>query len=237
MDATEQNLCRLGDPLRYRLAFGDAILFHGEHLHTSPPSGGGARRRFSYDLRIASHNVDDTRHYRDLFLDLRNFPGRPEPTVRLGVYPAASVADDSALPALLELECARQPGEAELARIADIFDHFPFAEDRYLALATRATSARAPAIAARALRTIAEQSPHFFWIAKAGQAYLALNDRAGAVTAFRKALALTKKQPTLPNFMPVEYSGPPTQPLPETVRRFCEEALSGISAGAGGIAG
>ena len=147
MDATEQNLCRLGDPLRYRLAFGDAILFHGEHLHTSPPSGGGARRRFSYDLRIASHNVDDTRHYRDLFLDLRNFPGRLEPTVRLGVYPAASVADDSALPALLELECARQPGEAELARIADIFDHFPFAEDRYLALATRATSARAPAIA------------------------------------------------------------------------------------------
>jgi hypothetical protein len=233
MDATEENLRLLGDPLRYRLAFGDAILFHGEHLHTSPPSGGRARRRFSYDLRIASHNVDDTRHYRDLFLDLRNFSVRPESAARLGVFAPASAADDGALPALLELEHAQQPDEAELARIAGLFDHFPFAEDRYIILAKRATSAQAPGVASRALRTVVERSPHFFWIASAGEALLALNDRAAAAMAFQKALAFAEKQPALPNFMPVEYPEPPTQPLPETVRRLCEQALTETGAAPG----
>ncbi len=229
MDATDENLRGLGDPLRFRLAFGDAILFHGEHLHTSPPPEGKARRRLSYDLRIASHNVDDTRHYSDLFLDLRNFPTRPEPAVRLGIQAQASVADSCALPALLELERVQQPKEAQLVRIADLFDQFPFAEDRYLALAKRASLAQVPVIAACALRAIVDRSPHYFWLARAGEAYLALKDRAGAMKAFGKAVQFAESQPTLPNFMPVNYPNPPTQPLPETVRRFCEDALSRIN--------
>lgn len=227
MDATEENLRKLGEPLRYRLAFGDAILFHGEHLHTSP-RGGRSGRRFSYDLRIASQNVDDTKHYRDLFLDLRNFPTQPESASRLGVSAPASVADSCALPALLELERASQPSETELARIVDLFDKFPFAEDRYLALAKRAISAQVPAVAIRALQTLIEKSPHFFWVAKAGEEFLMLKDWSRAAYAFRKALALTDGHPPLPNFMPVAYSDPPTQPLPETVRRSCEAALSRI---------
>ncbi len=219
MDATEENLRRLGDPLRYRLAFGDAILFHGEHLHTSP-KGGKVQRRFSYDLRIASHNVDDTRHYRDLFLDLRNFPTQPESAGRLGASAPASAADSCALPALLELERAPRLSETELARIVDLFDQFPFAEDRYLALANRAISAQVPAVAIRALQTLVEKSPYFFWVAKAGEEFLMLKDRSRATNAFRKALALTEKHSALPNFMPVGYSNPPTQPLPETIRRL-----------------
>jgi len=225
MDATEENLHTLGAPLRYRLAFGDAILFHGEHLHTSPP-GGKSRRRFSYDLRIASHNTDDTRHYRDLFLDLRNFPVRPELAAALGVDAPASVADSCALPALLELERAPEPGEAELTRIADIFDHFAFAEDRYLMLAKRAAQAQVPAIARRALQAIVAKSAYAFWLAKAGEAFAGLNDRPNAETAFRKALRLLDTQAAPPDFMPVGYDNPPTQPMPNTIRRLCQEALS-----------
>jgi hypothetical protein len=228
MDATEENLRTLGAPPRYRLAFGDAILFHGEHLHTSPSPGGKSGRRLSYDLRIASHNTDDTRHYRDLFLDLRDFPSVPEPAPALGVPASPSVSDSCALPALIALERAKEHSEAELTRIADVFDHFPFAEDRYLILAKHAAQAQLPALAERALQKIVVQSPHAFWVAKAGEALVELNDQRGAEMAFRKALRLTETQAALPDFMPVDYANPPTQPLPETIRRLCEEALSHI---------
>jgi hypothetical protein len=228
MDATEENLQTLGAPLRFRLAFGDAILFHGEHLHTSPSPGGKSGRRLSYDLRIASHNTDDTRHYRDLFLDLRNFPAHPEPAPALGMHASPSVADSCALPALIELERAKNPGEAELTRLANVFDHFAFAEDRYLILARYAAQAQLPALAEHALQKIVAQSPHAFWVAKAGEALLALNDQRGAEIAFRKALRLAEAQTAPPDFMPVDYANPPTQPLPETIRRLCAEALSHI---------
>lgn len=229
MDATEENLRGLGEALHFRLSFGDAILFHGEHLHTSP-LGGKSRRRLSYDLRIASHNVDDTRHYRDLFLDLRNFPRQLEPDARLGGT-SMREADTCALPAILELERTVAPGEAELARIAVVFDRFPFSEDRFLMLAKRA-AAGVPKIAAPALQAIVDRSPHCFWVAKAGEVYREIGDRTGAEAAFRKALSFAERQPAPPNFMPVDYSHPPTQPLPETVRRLCEAALASMSADA-----
>jgi hypothetical protein len=234
MDATEENLRHLGEPLRYRLGFGDAVLFHGEHLHTSPASSGSFRRRFSYDFRIASHCLDDTRHYRDLFLDLRNFPARPALEMRLGDHGAASRADDCALPAILELERASNLDDAGLTRIADIFDTFPFAEDRYVLLATRAIAMKEPRIASRALRTILNRSPHWFWLAVAGQNFLALGDHIQAGAALRKARDFAGRQITLPNFMPVVYAHPATQPLPQAVHQFCERALDHIEASVSG---
>jgi hypothetical protein len=236
MDATEENLRQLGDPLHYRLGFGDAILFHGEHLHTSPVSSGRFRRRFSYDFRIASYSLDDTRHYRDLFLDLRNFPAQPPPKLRLGGHQIASTADDCALPAILELERSTNLDETGLTRIGDIFDSFPFAEDRYALLATRALSRRAPLNATRASQTILDHSPHWFWLAVAGQSFLAMGDRIQAEKAFRKSHDLAGRQATLPDFMPVAYPDPPTQLLPNTVRQFCEHALEKIGTTASGAA-
>lgn len=230
MEPTEENMLSLGEPLRYRLAFGDAILFHGEHLHTSPRPGPRVQRRHSYDFRIASFCFDDTRHYRDVFLDLRNFPEQREAEVRLGNYRPASTADVCALPALLELERSSALDEAALAHFNDLFDSFAFAEDRYLLLAARAVSAQAPVGAARALRTIADRSPNWFWLAMAGQGLRALGDRARAAAAFRKAHDLAGQKDILRNFMPVAYTQPPTQPLPQAVQQFCEQALAAIGA-------
>lgn len=224
MDPTDDNLRTLGEPLRYRLAFGDAIMFHGEHLHTSPAVGPSFRRRHSYDFRIASLCFDDTKHYRDGFLDLRNFPTRSAPAPRLDMQPATE-HDDCALPALLEVEQSPSLGEGGLVRLADLFDRFTFAEDRYLILAERAAPV-SRGVAGRALASIVERSPLWFWVALAGQGYLALGDRARAVTAFRKARDLAGAQVQMPNFMPITYENPPKQPMPQAIRQFCEQALA-----------
>ena len=114
---------------------------------------------------IASHNVDDAKHYRDLFLDLRNLPARQEVAIRLGDYPPASAADNSCA---LRLRCSNLSApsarvrQAELLRIGEIFDHFPFAEDPSPTLARRAISAPAPAIASCSLGTVVDGSPRLF---------------------------------------------------------------------------
>ena len=75
LDATEENFKLLGDPLPYRLDFGDAILFHGEHLHTSPVAHSKSPnyRRHTYDFRVASCSYDDNTHYRQNFWNVKNF--------------------------------------------------------------------------------------------------------------------------------------------------------------------
>lgn len=234
MDSSERNLEMLGRPLAFRLGFGDAVLFHGEHLHTSPPQSTRFRRRFSYDFRIASHCLDDTRHYREFFFDLRNFPTRAEDDPGLGAAVAASPADASALPAVLEIEQRDDFRDADFRRLAMLFETHRFAEDRYLILAERAAQ-RCRSVAVHALDAILERSPHWFWLATAGQAFCRLNDTPKAVAAFEKARLSAAQQPPLVNFMPIAYQRPPTQPLPQTVRMFCETALRQITAAPGRV--
>jgi hypothetical protein len=226
MDATEENFRRLGQPLRYTLQFGDAVLFHGEHLHTSPQPQEGLRRH-SYDLRIASNCLDDTRHYRDLFLDLRNLSTKNTSVPELLASYRGSAADDCALRSVLEIEQRDDLDEAGCRRLSDLFDHFTFAEDRYLIFAAK-VAREYPQTATRLLRTIVENSGNCFWLAKAGQMLIEAGDQAGATLALRKAYDLAGQQTTLPNFMPVEYSNAPTQLLPASIRKLCAATLSSM---------
>ncbi|WP_119419283.1 hypothetical protein [Desertibaculum subflavum] len=208
MDATAANLARLGPPLRYALGFGDLVLFHGEHLHTSPEPG--PTRRLSYDFRIAADCEDDTAHYRDCFLDLRNFE-----------------AGGGALAALNELEQAERPGAERIAALLDAFDAAPFAEDRNLMAARRAIDI-APDLAHRALRRIVERSPHWFWVAEAGEMLATHGFRKAAIAALEKARRLARNAPRRRGYAPISYANPRTQPDPLAVARRCEAQLAAL---------
>lgn len=208
MDATTENVARLGPPLRYALGFGDLVLFHGEHLHTSPDPG--PARRLSYDFRIAADCEDDAAHYRDCFLDLRNFE-----------------AGGAALAALLELEQAEPLLPARIGELLDAFDACPFAEDRYLIAARRAIDT-APGLAQRALARIVNRSPHWFWLAEAGALLARYGFRKAAIAALEKARRLARNAPPRPGYAPIRYKNPRTQPDPLTVARHCEAQLAAL---------
>ncbi|WP_204106163.1 MULTISPECIES: hypothetical protein, partial [Spirulina sp. CCY15215] len=74
-DNTKRELLELSSPLDYSLPFGSCIVFHGEHLHTSPrkshvPQG---YRRHTYDVRVITDAYDDNSHYRRGSLQLGLF--------------------------------------------------------------------------------------------------------------------------------------------------------------------
>lgn len=206
MDATAESLAALGPPPRYRLAFGDAVLFHGEHLHTSPVAG--PRRRHSYDFRIAADCVDDTAHYRQGFLDLRNFLG-----------------EQSALGPLLAMEDLVYPTPVRFGTLLDAFDRLPFAEDRYL-IAAQCAAAVAPALALRPLRAIAQRSSCWFWVLRAGMLMVSSGLHHDARAALAKARSLAETAAPRPGYAPVSYDKARTQPDPETAAAQCEQLLT-----------
>lgn len=220
MDATPENFSRLGAPLRYRLNFGDAILFHGEHLHTSPPIRAEFRRRFSYDFRIASFCGDDTRHYREFFLDLRNFD-----LAERHKLPLERSSESSPLSTLLAVEQGDVRDEAGFTQALEVFERFPFAEDRYMIVAERAAPV-APLVAVQACQKIVDHSPHWFWNFMAAAMLLRL--RQPAVRALEKARSLAADVGELPDFMPMRYPQGPTQPLPQAAVAACERLLSSL---------
>ena len=59
------NLKKLKDSINYKLSFGDCIIFHGEHLHTSPLNQRQKNYfRHSIDIRLITDTYDDNSHYR-----------------------------------------------------------------------------------------------------------------------------------------------------------------------------
>lgn len=227
MDATPENFGRLGAPLRFRLNFGDAVIFHGEHLHTSPPTGAEFRRRLSFDFRIASLCGDDTKHYREFFLDLRDFDLTERPARRLGGSPAGE--ETSPLPVLLAVEQGVVSTAEGFAAALASFDRFAFAEDRYLILAEKA-QAVAPRIATEACLRIIERSDLWFWMLMAAGMLLQKGMTEPARRGLEKARALAAAVREMPNFMPVAYMQGPMQPMPQTVIATCEALLQRLGA-------
>ncbi|NQU65636.1 MAG: hypothetical protein HQ517_15320, partial [SAR324 cluster bacterium] len=78
----------LGPPVRVALKFGDALLFHSEHVHCSPINPLG-RRRISYDFRITASCLDDNSSYRDIFWNMNNF--LPATDLNMGVKASDSI--------------------------------------------------------------------------------------------------------------------------------------------------
>ncbi|MDA0663980.1 MAG: hypothetical protein O3B08_14245 [Proteobacteria bacterium] len=152
MECTPEALAQVGDPLEFELDFGDAVLFHGEHLHASPVGKPG-RRRQSLDFRAAVACHDDNRHYHEGFINAANF-GR-------------AADDPAAIDMLVELEDAAPTAE-RLTAILDAFEDLPFAEDRYLLLADKAAGID-NAVADWAIKTVISRSDLYYWVLAAGR--------------------------------------------------------------------
>lgn len=71
MTNSEENIDSLGVPAQYQLNFGDIIVFHSEHIHTSPKRNSETTRH-TYELRVAYDCYDDNNHYRSNFTDFKN---------------------------------------------------------------------------------------------------------------------------------------------------------------------
>lgn len=206
METAPDAFAALGAPLRYRLRFGDTILFHGEHLHTSPSAPPGERRRHSYDFRIAAASGDDNAHYRQHFLDLRNFSG--------GAYDA-----------LCRFERLDTPSAEDCAAALIGFDGALFAEDRYALLGARAEAADAE-VAVACWRRVAG-SPLWFWRLRAAEALLRLGLREEARDAFAVARAHAAADRPW-SYAPIAYEHAQTQMRPADAVQRCEAVLATI---------
>jgi len=235
IDNTADNRRSLGAPARVALRFGDALLFHGEHMHCSPPEQSGGRRH-SFDLRVASRSPDDNAHYRYNFWNLNNFLSRAG---------AASVELDSALSTEGSLArhyaahgdrlCAnfyclaveRDAGFREWDALLEVFRSYPFAEDRYLwaaHLAQRRGSPESGAFAAE----LGERTSEYFWAIEAAR-FLGRAEHGRARPVWHRALELAGQTDALPNFAPVRYRNPMSQCRPGEARSLALEALAGHS--------
>lgn len=212
-DCSPEALKIFGPHLAYKLAFGDAVIFHGEQLHTSPigiPDG----RRQSVDFRVAAHCHDDNTHYRQGFLSAANFtPGSMQTAVDNPGGMQAAVDN------IVQMEQHAQTLSKEWFDIEMTkFCALPFAEDRYLLLHDAAKDAN-PKAAVAALEKIIGLSPEYFWLLKAGQLAQQMGHTHLATKSAARILALS---PALPNYMPVDYHNPPNQIMPEAARAWAE---------------
>jgi hypothetical protein len=194
----------VGPHLAYRLAFGDAIMFHGEHLHTSPVGVPGGRRQ-SVDFRVASCCPDDNAHYRSGYLNANNFVCPPNAEAAIERIMLMKNAPEN-LSALWFDEAFKA------------FNQLPFAEDRYILLHQTAKTVN-PDVSAAALEEIVRKSDRYFWVMKAGE--LAGADGIARLAASR-VLMLTASLPALPDFTPVEYANPANQITPEAASAWAE---------------
>jgi len=213
MPASDSNLAELGPAYKYNLRFGDAILFHSEHLHTSPNHTLLGYRRHTYDFRIASYCPDDTLHYRDRFLDIRNF----DRTSHTNELPELSACLDGkgkwkcALPLIAVLENRSSLSEEECKEYFDAFGHFPFCEDRYVLLAQKAIESQLDNAALPINRTL-QESKLCFWLTKLAKKCQDTKHSRLAEALFQKAELMSNKEARYVDFMPIVYENPATQP-------------------------
>ena len=235
MDATEKNLAELGHPLEFSLKFGDAVIFHGEHIHTSPKCDRPDYRRHTYDFRIAAACQDDNKHYRYNFLNINNFlsnnsqhPGlNVDYTRRVNFLHYYAKHNPCAIFFLLAVEHQKDMSPDDYGIIFEIFDSYPFAEDRYLILADIIRE-RAPAIAIAAACRVTKESKYYFWMLRAGEILVSLGKHSEARSAYEKARSYAIVTQCLPNYMPVVYANSELQLMPEVAVRVAEQRLANL---------
>jgi hypothetical protein len=225
----------LGDPVRVPLRFGDALLFHGEHLHHSPDS---VRRRHSYDLRIASRAMDDNRHYRDNFSHSNNFvravPAEPE-LRPCQLLPTDAVAHHrrhgpshtaNFYQVCLENSAALSARSAK--QLFQVFRQYPFAEDRFLLLADRAKDASGK-LAVQILNYVVERTHSYYYHLTCARRLRAWGESALARRAYSRAIESARHSDPLPDLAPVEYTNPLSQLLPAEAARQAQDELDELT--------
>ena len=221
LDATEENFNRLGSPLSYELNFGDAILFHGEHLHTSPAAHdlGDSYRRHTYDVRVASCAYDDNAHYRLNFWNLKNFlPDSQEKNAKF--LPYELIAD------LL----SERPVTTESIRSAlECFRSLPYCDDRYFLLLKQSIIHGDLELVGEIVRVLRENSRLPAFLVAAAALALDRVPHQEYVELLIAAIHQSKVLGAYKSFAPIEYVDPCSQPTPEQYRRYCLQKLAGAS--------
>lgn len=233
IDAASDIVDCLGCPVEYKLNFGDAIIFHGEHIHASPSKAHGVAdyRRHTFDLRVATSCGNNNKGYRDNFFNLNNF-------IAAGNYSSPSVVDDTRcnyMERFLEkmdaanyylwvLENRNDLTKKDIEDIMEIFLRLPFAEDRYLILLDKALSMGMFEAAKKVAEQITALSPHFFWLLRCGEIVekYGLDDIANALFSHCEEV-LSHHVPK--SFMPVTYKNGSNELLVEDARRIVREKL------------
>tara|TARA_A100001015_G_scaffold317729_2_gene435461 strand:- start:1626 stop:2903 length:1278 start_codon:yes stop_codon:yes gene_type:complete len=209
-DCDEKELEALGAPFDYKLNFGDAVVFHGEHMHASPAGIPGLRRQ-SVDFRVAACCDDDNAHYRRGFLNSKNFEG--------------SENQKRGVDWVIEIQDTTTKKDASWFKGAlNAFQDLPFSEDSYILLHDQAKQ-RNPKVAKDAIKAVLSQSTSFFWLLKAGERARAIGANEMAKDAANKIIEMTKNY-TLPNYMPVKYPNPAQQITPEYAQAWSKKVMS-----------
>lgn len=233
-----------GDPLLVPLECGDILLFHGEVFHGSPipPSDSF---RLSYDMRIASRCHDDNRQYLDSFRNLNNFlPEKQMGASKTGFNAVARASllfeqeKEISANILKHFEFFRGKTVAWLyslwasqykgmdvsfySNIFRVFDFFPFAEDRYLALA-RSAWEKDTGFAKFVLNKVLSDTTSYFWALETGNMYACLGEEHLMEDAFAKARTLAGKTTISFDANPTAYNAkqaPCLEILPEHVDKI-----------------
>lgn len=209
-DCDEKALMALGAPLDYTLNFGDAIVFHGEHLHASPAGIPGLRRQ-SVDFRVAACCDDDNAHYRFGFLNQKNF--ETSSSKKSGVDWVIEIEDESS-----------EKNGSWFLEVLNAFEHLPFAEDRYIILHDHAKQ-RYPEVAKHAIEAIVRKSGSFFWLLKAGERARLVGENEVAKRAANKINETTRNY-KLPDYMPVSYPNPAQQITPDQAKAWSSKIIA-----------
>lgn len=252
LDHPDPSTWGLGHPLKIALKAGDLIAFHGEHYHGSPVVQANTVR-FSYDFRIAAQCYDDNSTYRYNFWNLNNFlPASTSGVTGFSVLPAnqranfltqqATMVADSPVNhfnehsnqsiAQLYSVWLSNPALSNstdwLIEIKRLFDNFPFAEDRYIALAEIVKETDI-GLASDLIALVLSRTESYFWAMKCGDLALALSNQTLAKDAFQKTQALANTTTVSFSLNPVEYnpviSGPCLQLLPDRAFEMASRQL------------
>jgi hypothetical protein len=239
---TPENRGSLGTPVRVQLRFGDAILFHGEHIHHSPEAAG---RRHSYDLRIAAHCHDDNRHYRDNFSHLNNFVRAdrisPEltPCDLLPGVVAHHRAHNRRCSANFYQVCLENSSTLTTdaaQQLFQVFREYPFAEDRFLRLADRARTVSAT-LATKIIEHVSNQTKSYYFSLLCARRLHDWGELKLARAAFERTIDHAQRSDPLPDLAPVTYQNPMTQMMPAEAARQARQELDELPAPQPGLIG
>jgi hypothetical protein len=222
LDNSPENSAKLGRPLDISLQQGDLVLFHGEHLHSSPLHGNN-QRRFSYDLRIAAHSLNDVRHYRQDFVHLGNLL----PVKQCNSTPTLSMMralldghdpidlDINYVPVLewprLQEDCAGIDLPVEV--LAERFKPFVFDEERTISLATHAIIKNRE-LARVLISELEFNSSSPFWLLKLVK-FMNINGMREQTAHILRRIVSAATGMAVPNYAPIQYRNGPNESFPD----------------------
>ena len=224
----------LGHPLKLALKKGDMIMFHSEHVHASPYRRGKAFR-FSYDFRIVNDCLHDHGWHHQEFWNVGNFTRNQEAlNTAANEFELFNSEEKDIDPfrgnssfqlGMSYINYCRKWGQdmsqTEIESAFDASNRLPLCEDRNFALAS-IFKLRTRRLAQNALRKVIDYSASYYWLARASEGLLAMQDTQNGMRGIEKAIQAA--QQTHPNYAhnPTSYQNgrkkSNSEPTPELIK-------------------